>query len=83
MAQCLYPAETACLLLEKPSIRLTSNSMLCAIFVLIALVTGPNSTWLRLVQFMPVTRAINCTRSQTINYACRCGFSFPTLFNTN
>jgi len=31
----------------------------CAILALIALVTGPNSTRLRLVQFMPVTRAIN------------------------
>ena len=31
----------------------------CAILALRALVTGPNSTWLRLVQFMPVTRAIN------------------------
>jgi len=45
----------------------------CAILALIALVTGPNSTWLRLVQFMPVTRAINvlmlnCTRSHAINY---------------
>jgi len=31
----------------------------CAILALIALVTGPNSTRLRLVQFMPVTCAIN------------------------
>jgi len=31
----------------------------CAILALIALVTGPNSTRLCLVQFMPVTRAIN------------------------
>jgi len=30
-----------------------------AILALIALVTGPNSTQLHLVQFMPVTRAIN------------------------
>jgi len=31
----------------------------CAILALIALVTGPNSTRLRLVQFMPVTHANN------------------------
>jgi len=31
----------------------------CVILALIALVTGPNTTRLRLVQFMPVTRAIN------------------------
>jgi len=30
-----------------------------AILALIPLVTGPNSTRLRLMQFMPVTRAIN------------------------
>ena len=29
--------------------------LLCAILALIALVSGPNSTWLCLVQFMPVT----------------------------
>jgi len=42
----------------------------CAILALIALITGPNSTRLRLVQFMPVTRAINanCTRSHASNY---------------
>jgi len=37
---------------------------------LIALITGPNSSWLHLVQFMPVTRAINAkfTHSHAINY---------------
>ena len=56
----VYEAETSCLLLEQSSIWLTSNSMpACAILALIALVTGPNSTRLCLVQFMPVTRANN------------------------
>jgi len=56
----VYAAETSCLLLEQSSIWLTSNSRPNnAILALIALVTGPNSTQLRLVQFMPVTCAIN------------------------
>jgi len=33
--------------------------------VLIALVTGPNSTQLHLMQFMPVARAVNAKIAQT------------------
>jgi len=39
----------------------------CAILAVIALVTGPNSTQLYLVKFMPVTRAINGTHSHAIS----------------
>jgi len=48
----VYAAETACLLLEQSS--MTAR----AILALITLVTGPNSTQLRLMKFMPVTHAI-------------------------
>ena len=42
------------------SIRLTGKSMTArAILAVITLVTGPNSTQLHLMQFMPVTHAIN------------------------
>jgi len=46
----------------------------CAILALIALVTGPNSTRLRLVQFMPVACA--CTCSHAISYTNCCSSSF-------
>ena len=55
----IYAAETSCLLLEQSGIWLTSNSMPAyALLALIALITGPNSTRLCLMQFMSVTRAI-------------------------
>ena len=50
----MYAAETSCLLLEQSSIY---GMPARAILALIALASGPNNTWLLLVQFMPVTRA--------------------------
>ena len=53
----VYAAEIACLPLEQSSIWLKVIAwLLRAILALIALVTGPNSTRLCLIQFMPVTR---------------------------
>ena len=67
----VHAAETSCLLLEQWGIILTSNSMpVHAILALIALITGPNSTRLRLVQLCQLLMLLmpNCNHSHAINY---------------
>ena len=65
----VYAVETSRLLLEQSSISLTSNSMpACAILALTALVSRPNSTRLRLVQFWPVAHTIISAKVHSQQY---------------